>query len=61
MVTKTKTGKKKGKVKVSKLKVNKETVNDLTGAQKKNIRGGAIREGLNETKVLGCSVLVWCR
>lgn len=41
MVTKTKTGKKKGKVKVGKLKVNKETVKDLTGNQQKEIRGGA--------------------
>ena len=61
MVTKSKKdGAKKGRIKVGKLKVNKETVKDLTGAQKKNVRGGAIREGKKPTEVLGCSVLVWC-
>ena len=61
MVTKSKAGEKKGKVNVSRLKVNKETVKDLTGAQKKNVRGGAIREGVNNTKILGtCTFLIAC-
>lgn len=43
MVTKSKdTGvKKKGKVKVDKLNLNKETVKDLTSREKKEIKGAA--------------------
>ena len=39
MVTKTKTGEKKGKVKVGKLKVNKETVKELSGIEEKQVKG----------------------
>jgi len=45
MVTKRKrsseTEETKGKVKVEKLKVNRETVKDLTGREEKRIKGGA--------------------
>ena len=62
MVTKSKAGKKKSKVNISKLKVNKETVKDLTGNQKKNVRGGAIRQGGDDTKLIGtCSIIIACR
>lgn len=44
MVTKTKTAEKKAKVTVGKLKVNKETVKDLTSSQAKKIRGGRPKE-----------------
>lgn len=40
MVAKNKTAQKKGKVTVAKLKVNKETVKDLTSSQAKKIQGG---------------------
>ena len=43
MVTKNKRGQKKGKVKVSKLIVNKETFKDLTPSQTKGIQGGVIK------------------
>ncbi|MGH9944669.1 MAG: hypothetical protein ACRD9R_20165 [Pyrinomonadaceae bacterium] len=36
----TETEETKGKVKVGKLKLNKESVKDLTGSQQKQIRGG---------------------
>ena len=39
MVTKNKAGQKKSKVKVGKLKLNKETVKDLTDAERKTIKG----------------------
>lgn len=43
MVTsKIKSGQKKGKVKVGKLKLNKETVKDLTDSERKQIKGGQI-------------------
>ena len=43
MVTKSKkTGTKKGRVKVGKLKLNKETVKDLTGGEGKRIKGGLV-------------------
>ena len=42
MVTRNKTGEKKGKVKVGKLKLNKETVKDLTAGHQKHIKGGRI-------------------
>ena len=61
MVTKSKAGEKKSKVNVSKLRVNKETVKNLTGDQKKKVRGGAIRQGGNETKILGtCTIVKAC-
>jgi hypothetical protein len=40
--TKTKTTQKKGKVKVGKLVLNKESVEDLTGSERKRIKGGMI-------------------
>jgi natural product precursor len=41
MVTKSKTdGTKKGRIKVGKLKLNKETVKDLTSKEAKQIKGG---------------------
>ena len=40
--TKTKGSQKKGKVKVGKLVLNKETVKDLTGSERKGIKGGAL-------------------
>ena len=42
MVTKNKSSEKKVSVKVGKLKLNKEAVKDLTGNDKKQIRGGGI-------------------
>ena len=42
MVTKNKTGEKRGRVEVGKLKLKKETVKDLTGSQQKQIKGGEI-------------------
>ncbi len=41
MVTKSKTGGKKGKVTIGKLKLNRETVKDLTGGEERQIKGGA--------------------
>jgi hypothetical protein len=41
MVAKNKTGEKRGKVEVDKLKLKKETVKDLTGSQQKQVKGGA--------------------
>jgi hypothetical protein len=40
MVTKTKAAQKKGKVKVGRLEVNKETVKDLTNSEEKKVKGG---------------------
>ena len=44
MVTKNKpkTSQKKGKVKVGKLVLNKESVKDLSGSERKRIKGGII-------------------
>jgi hypothetical protein len=42
MVTKSTARQKKGRVKVGKLKLNKETVKNLTGSQKKRIKGGGL-------------------
>jgi len=44
MVTKSrdKVGKKQAKTKVLKLKMNKETVKDLTGKQQKQVKGGGV-------------------
>ena len=38
--SKSKTGAKKGKTKISKLKVTKETVKDLSTSELKKVRGG---------------------
>jgi hypothetical protein len=57
MVTKNKTGEKRGKVKVGKLKLNKETVKDLTGGEQKQLKGGRI---LNQPSVK-CSGDVYTR
>jgi hypothetical protein len=43
MVTKNKPSEKK-KVKVGKLKLNKDTVKDLTGGEEKRVRGGAAKD-----------------
>ena len=40
MVTKSKTGEKKSRVKVGKLKLNKETVKDLGDSEQNQIKGG---------------------
>ncbi len=37
------TGAKKGKVKVGQLKLNKDTVKDLTSSEKKLIKGGNVK------------------
>lgn len=42
MVTKSKAGQKKGKVEVGKLKLNKETVKDLTARDQRQIKGGRL-------------------
>ena len=61
MVTRNKTHKtgekeeKKGRVKVGKLKVNKETVKDLTGKEAKQVKGGVATGGGN-TK----ATCYWC-
>ncbi len=61
MVTRNKTGEKKG-VKVGKLKLNKETVKDLTSDQKKKVKGGLIPRGGDDTKLLGtCTIVQACR
>ena len=63
MVTKPKNtgGKKKAGVKVGKLKLSKETVKDLSGAQKRKVRGGAIARG-DDTKLQGtCTFVRACR
>ena len=40
MVTKSKAAQKSGKVKVGKLKLNRETVKDLSGRERKEVKGG---------------------
>lgn len=42
MVSKKSKGQSKGKVKVGKLNLNKETVKDLTGSEEKRIKGGLV-------------------
>ena len=42
MVTKSKAGEKKGKVTVGKLKLNKETVKDLSTDEQKQVKGGLV-------------------
>ena len=63
MVTRSKNaGAKKGRVKVGKLKLNRETVKDLSGDRKKKIRGGLRPVGGNDTKVQGtCTIFIACR
>ena len=44
MITKSKnTGEKKGKIEVGKLKLEKQTVKDLTAGEKKQVKGGVKR------------------
>lgn len=45
MVTKRKPGQKKGKAKVGKLKLNKETVKELTDSDLKQVAGGKLGPG----------------
>ena len=55
--TKTKGSQKKGKVKVGKLQLNKETVKELTGGEKKQLRGGVRKNQTDATcLVIACSV-----
>ena len=62
MVTKNTKGEKKGKAKIGKLKLNKETVKDLSGEQKKKVRGGARPQGGDDTKLIGtCTFIQACR
>ena len=51
MVTKSRRDQKKGRVKVGKLKLNKETVKSLNASNQKGIRGGLAAP--DETKDLG--------
>ena len=43
MVTKSKAAQKRGKVKVGKLKLNRETVKDLSLTERKDVKGGLDR------------------
>ncbi len=54
MVTKNKAGQKSGKVKLGKLKVNKETVKNLSPSDKKQIRGGRIPVPTGSEGVMTC-------
>jgi len=57
MVTsKSKSGQKKGKVKSGKLRLNRETVKDLTSEEQKMVRGGVT---LGPTK--DCTIASVCR
>ena len=40
MVTKSQSAQKRGKVKVGRLKLNRETVKDLSGSERKKVKGG---------------------
>ncbi len=62
MVTRSKkAGAKKGRVKVGKLKLNKETVKDLSGDRQKKIKGGFLPRGGDDTKLIGtCTILIAC-
>jgi hypothetical protein len=42
MVTKSKAGENKGKVKLDKLKLNKETVKELSTDEQKQVKGGLV-------------------
>jgi hypothetical protein len=53
MVIKRKTGEKKGKVKVGKLKLKKETVKDLTGDEQKRVKGGLVPDLCKATTTCG--------
>lgn len=56
MVTKskaTKTASKKSRVKVGKLKLNKETIKDLTGDEARRVRGGAMGTIVGTSRVCG--------
>ncbi len=59
MVTKKKsTGEKeekKGRVKVGKLKLNRETVTDLTGGEQKKIKGGAGGRDYQTKALVSCT------
>jgi len=61
MVTKKGGRTKKGRVKVSKLKLNKETVKSLSAGEKGKVKGGARPLGGDDTKVIGtCTIVVVC-
>ena len=59
MVRKTKDDKtneqKKRRTNVGKLQLNKEAIKDLTPDQLKQLKGGQIVRGANETKGISCS------
>ena len=58
MVTKSRAaGAKRGKVKVGKLKLKKETVKELTGSEKKGVKGGQIPLSREATRVVCCAKL----
>lgn len=60
MVTKSKkqgTTEKRGKVKVKNLKLNKETVKDLTASEAKKVKGGKVAKPLPSACAAGC--LTW--
>ena len=56
MVIKNHASGKKGKAKVGKLNVNKETVKDLSPAERKKIKGGAIPVQHLQTCINSCAV-----
>ncbi len=53
MVTKKKVAQKKGRVKVGMLKLNKETVKDLSNKEAKKVKGGVAR-ALTRANETGC-------
>ena len=62
MVTRSKNvGAKKGRVKVGKLKLNTETVKDLSGDRQKKVKAGLRPLGGDDTKLQGtCTILIAC-
>ena len=59
MVTKKskETEEEKGRLKIKNLKLNKETVKELTGGQKKQLRGGVRQNKTDDTCfVVACSI-----
>ena len=60
MVTKTKTGQKKGKVKVGNLKLNKETVKDLSAGEQEKVKGGIVPNITPKCSITCPSVCVKC-
>ena len=56
MVTKSKTSgtKKTGRVKVGKLKLNRETVKDLTDSAQKKVKGGVVKQLTGTTTFCHC-------